>query len=428
MIALGAKMAGADGEVSDVEVEAFRNFFQVPPGEEKNVERFFDLAKRDVAGFETYARQLAALFPDAPEVLENVLEGLFDIAQADGPVDAAEADYLAKVARIFGLEQRALRARQGGGAGRRRVRALHHPRHRSAGDRRADPRGLAAPGARQSSRPADRPGPARGGDHGGQPQARADQRRLRPAAPRARARARRVVNVVDLPSPNHAPRPADAASTCWCCTTPSCRSKESLDILRDGAREHRVSAHYVLAEDGTVYRLVPEDRVAWHAGRSHWRGREALNATSIGVEIVNLHGDRHDYPDGADRGADRALPRHHRAPSRHRAAQRRRPFRHRAQAQDRSRPALSLGDAGRGRHRPVAAPRRRAARRATSRRRSQRFGYPPAVGVTTADIVASFQRRFRPARVDGIADPETRALLADLLDQVGARSYTNLWT
>jgi DnaJ like chaperone protein len=103
VIALGAKMAGADGEVSDVEVEAFRDFFRVPPGEEKNVERFFNLAKRDVAGFETYARQLAALFPDAPEILENVLEGLFEIAKADGPIDAAEADYLAKVASAFGL-------------------------------------------------------------------------------------------------------------------------------------------------------------------------------------------------------------------------------------------------------------------------------------------------------------------------------------
>jgi len=103
VIALGAKMAGADGEVSDAEVEAFRDFFRVPPGEEKNVERFFNLAKRDVAGFETYARQLAALFPDAPEILENVLEGLFEIAKADGPIDAAEADYLAKVASAFGL-------------------------------------------------------------------------------------------------------------------------------------------------------------------------------------------------------------------------------------------------------------------------------------------------------------------------------------
>ena len=103
VIALGAKMAGADGEVSESEVEAFRAFFQVPPGEERNVERFFNLAKRDVSGFETYAQQLAALFPDAPEILENVLEGLFGIAKADGPIDSAEADYLAKVARIFGL-------------------------------------------------------------------------------------------------------------------------------------------------------------------------------------------------------------------------------------------------------------------------------------------------------------------------------------
>jgi DnaJ like chaperone protein len=103
VIALGAKMARADGEVSEAEIQAFRNFFKVPAGEEKNVERFFNLAKRDVAGFETYAKQVAALFPDAPEILENVLEGLFEIAKADGQVDAAEADYLAKVARVFGL-------------------------------------------------------------------------------------------------------------------------------------------------------------------------------------------------------------------------------------------------------------------------------------------------------------------------------------
>ncbi|MGD9881290.1 MAG: TerB family tellurite resistance protein [Reyranella sp.] len=104
VIALGAKMARADGPVSEIEMEAFREFFHVPAGEEKNVERFFNLAKRDVAGFETYARQVAELFPDAPEILENVLEGLFAIAKADGPVDAAEADYLAKVARLFGLD------------------------------------------------------------------------------------------------------------------------------------------------------------------------------------------------------------------------------------------------------------------------------------------------------------------------------------
>jgi DnaJ like chaperone protein len=103
VIALGAKMARVDGEVSDVEIAAFQDFFQVPPGEEANVQRFFDQAKRDSAGFEAYARQVAALFPDAPEILENVIEGLFSIARADGTIDAAEADYLVQVAGIFGL-------------------------------------------------------------------------------------------------------------------------------------------------------------------------------------------------------------------------------------------------------------------------------------------------------------------------------------
>lgn len=104
VIALGAKMASVDGEVTRREVEAFRSFFQVPSGEEGNVERFFDLAKRDPDGFEIYARQVAALFPDAPEILESVLEGLFDIANADGKVGVGEAAYLVEVARIFGLD------------------------------------------------------------------------------------------------------------------------------------------------------------------------------------------------------------------------------------------------------------------------------------------------------------------------------------
>ncbi len=104
VIALGAKMARVDGDVSRAELDAFRDFFHVPPGEERNVECFFNLAKRDAAGFEPYARQVAALFPDAPEVLENVLEGLFDIAKADGKVTADELEYLAEVARLFGLD------------------------------------------------------------------------------------------------------------------------------------------------------------------------------------------------------------------------------------------------------------------------------------------------------------------------------------
>jgi len=104
------------------------------------------------------------------------------------------------------------------------------------------------------------------------------------------------VNIVERPSPNHAPRPDGAIVDILVLHYTELPLQESLDILCDGAREHRVSSHYVLAEDGVAYRLVPEDRVAWHAGHSYWRGREALNTTSIGIEIVNLHGDRHDYP------------------------------------------------------------------------------------------------------------------------------------
>jgi N-acetylmuramoyl-L-alanine amidase len=51
--------------------------------------------------------------------------------------------------------------------------------------------------------------------------------------------------------------------------------------------EAKVSAHYVVEEDGRIFALVPEEKRAWHAGVSHWRGRDNLNDTSIGIEIVN---------------------------------------------------------------------------------------------------------------------------------------------
>jgi N-acetylmuramoyl-L-alanine amidase len=51
--------------------------------------------------------------------------------------------------------------------------------------------------------------------------------------------------------------------------------------------ESKVSAHYVVTEDGQVVRMVPEDKRAWHAGRSHWRGVTDVNSASIGIEIVN---------------------------------------------------------------------------------------------------------------------------------------------
>ena len=104
VIALAAKMAKADGEVTRDEVVAFREIFTVPPDQEANVQRFFDQAKRDVAGYEVYARQVARRFRTNPAVLEKLLGGLFHIAKADGVVPQAELDYLRTVATIFGFD------------------------------------------------------------------------------------------------------------------------------------------------------------------------------------------------------------------------------------------------------------------------------------------------------------------------------------
>jgi DnaJ like chaperone protein len=104
VIALGAKMAKADGTVSRDEVAAFREVFQVPPGEEAHLRLVFDLARRSTAGFDSYARQVGRLFAGHRAVLEDLLGGLFYIALADGRVCPAEDAYLREVARHFGFD------------------------------------------------------------------------------------------------------------------------------------------------------------------------------------------------------------------------------------------------------------------------------------------------------------------------------------
>lgn len=114
VIALGAKMAKADGRVTEDEVAAFRRLFIIPEGEEKNVARVYNLARTETAGFESYARQLARMFADRPPVLRDLLEGLVVIAAADQDYHPGEADFLDRIARIFGVDEtefRAIRAR-----------------------------------------------------------------------------------------------------------------------------------------------------------------------------------------------------------------------------------------------------------------------------------------------------------------------------
>ncbi|MBV8776405.1 MAG: TerB family tellurite resistance protein [Alphaproteobacteria bacterium] len=104
VIALSAKMAKADGEVTRDEVAAFNEVFSVPPAEAAHVGIIFDLARRSTHGFESYARQVGRLFAGDKAVLEDLLGGLFHIALADHALCAAEDAYLREVARLFGFD------------------------------------------------------------------------------------------------------------------------------------------------------------------------------------------------------------------------------------------------------------------------------------------------------------------------------------
>jgi DnaJ like chaperone protein len=114
VIALSAKMARADGVVSPLEMQAFKQVFQTAPEEERNVKRVFDLAKQDVAGYDSYADEIAKLLGDDKKLLQDVLEGLIYVATVDGGLHPEEDAFLADVARRFGFspsEYRFFRAR-----------------------------------------------------------------------------------------------------------------------------------------------------------------------------------------------------------------------------------------------------------------------------------------------------------------------------
>ena len=115
IIALAGKMARADGVVTEEEFNIFQRIFGVPPHEEANVRRIFNLARQDMAGFENYAGQIARLFMGNPAMLEDILDGLFEIAKADGVLHPCEAKFLERVAEIFGFAPNEFR----------RIRASH---------------------------------------------------------------------------------------------------------------------------------------------------------------------------------------------------------------------------------------------------------------------------------------------------------------
>lgn len=115
LIALAAKMAKADGVVSDDEIHAFRRFFSYPESEARKVEMVYRLAQQDVAGFEHYLARVARMFEDDPQVLEDVLDCLFYVAIADGIEHPRERALLDEAAAAFGVSPAAYR----------RLRAVH---------------------------------------------------------------------------------------------------------------------------------------------------------------------------------------------------------------------------------------------------------------------------------------------------------------
>jgi N-acetylmuramoyl-L-alanine amidase len=226
-----------------------------------------------------------------------------------------------------------------------------------------------------------------------------------------------TVALVETPSGNHDDRPHGTVVDILLLHYTGMKSAgDALQRLCDPAVH--VSCHYLVDEDGTIYRLVQESRRAWHAGVSFWNGERDINARSIGIEIVNpghefgyrpfppvqmkavttLARDivgRHAIP------AERVLGHSDVAPTRKQDPGEL--FDWQALARD----GVGLWPDGIDETDTPAA------------ELLKRYGYETGTDEVTAASLLAFQRHFRPARLDGVGDDETRGLLASLCRQAG---------
>ena len=105
VIALSAKMAKADGKVTKEEILTFRKLVQIPKDDINQVSKLWELAKETTDGYELYAKQIYSLFRNQPEILERILDILFEIAKSDGKIDSTELNYLKNVSNIFNFDE-----------------------------------------------------------------------------------------------------------------------------------------------------------------------------------------------------------------------------------------------------------------------------------------------------------------------------------
>jgi N-acetylmuramoyl-L-alanine amidase len=224
--------------------------------------------------------------------------------------------------------------------------------------------------------------------------------------------------LVECPSPNHDARDADVDMLVLHYTGMK-TADEALARLTDPAA--KVSVHYTIGRDGRVYRHVPEERRAWHAGVSYWAGARNINARSIGIELVNP-GHEFGYVPFTDEQiaalidiAQEIMARHNISPARVVGHSDVAP----ARKEDPGElfPWRALAEYGIGlwpEGGVQTAPQNALAQ----------FGYglPPDVEWTEKDVVRAFQRRFRPKKLDGLWDVECSLRLASLLAQARAMS------
>jgi len=215
--------------------------------------------------------------------------------------------------------------------------------------------------------------------------------------------------MIERPSPNCDPRPADAPVDMLVLHYTGMKTAEDA-LARMCDAEAKVSAHYCIDEDGKVTRLVPEDKRAWHAGASYWRGETDINARSIGIELVNP-GHEFGYRPFPEVQITTltllasAILRRHPIPPRNVVG-------HSDIAPARKQDPGELFDWPRlARVKIGLWPEPAEADSTDVPNMLAAYGYEPG----EAAALTAFQRHFRPARVDGVADEETAGLLAGLL-------------
>jgi N-acetylmuramoyl-L-alanine amidase len=220
------------------------------------------------------------------------------------------------------------------------------------------------------------------------------------------------LRIVDRQSPNHDSRNGAPVDILVLHYTGMQTAEEALARLCDPAA--KVSAHYTIDRDGTIYAHVPERERAWHAGVSYWAGERNVNARSIGIEIVNP-GHEFGYIPFADPQIDALIELSHGILKRHPITPAR-VIGHSDVAPARKEDPGELFPWQRLANEGVGVWPKPAKASGAFTADLKRFGYglPPDVDVAEKDVIAAFQRHFRPSCIDGVADDETQSLASAL--------------